>query len=254
MLDPQTGLPTYTADSNTGLGYGPSRGVGVAFMLIWAPELWPDTADEWYASFDNHFWQENIFLVGFREFASDSMLRQWFLDVDAGPVVAGYGTAATAFGLGAARVTGRIDQAYPLTAQALAASWPLPNGTRLGPRLLSNLSGAPFVGDAALLFALTRQPATDILLAPKENTLMLIFYLIVALYLGLGAVMIGQGIASIRRVRINGHRYGVDSAELQFIAWIICASAAFLLIFTGHPVIGMLLLLSAQLLPVKKSV
>lgn len=253
LLDPRTGLPTYTADSKSGVGYGPSRGVGAAFMLIWAPELWPETAEQWYASFDDHFWQENIFLVGFREFASDSMLRQWFLDVDAGPVVAGYGTAATAFGIGAARVNGRFDQAYPLTAQALAASWPLPNGTRLGPRLLSNLSDAPFVGEAALLFALTRQPVTDILLAPKENTPMLIFYLIVALYIGLGAVMIGQGIASVKRLRIDGDKYRVDSAELQFVGWGILVVAGLLLIAMSHSLPGLLLLLLAQFFPVKKS-
>ncbi|MFZ0546229.1 MAG: hypothetical protein WAM60_12360, partial [Candidatus Promineifilaceae bacterium] len=47
-LDPLTGLPTYTADSKQGVGYGPARGVGMASSLIWASELWPETAEGWF--------------------------------------------------------------------------------------------------------------------------------------------------------------------------------------------------------------
>ncbi len=44
-LDPRTGLPAYVADSRTGQGLGSARGVGMSLMLIWAPELWPQTAE-----------------------------------------------------------------------------------------------------------------------------------------------------------------------------------------------------------------
>jgi hypothetical protein len=74
------------------------------------------------------------------------LVCDWMTEVDAGSVVAGFGTAACAFGVGAARRQGDMDRAYPLTAQALLAARPLLNGTLLGPRLVSNLSDAPLVG------------------------------------------------------------------------------------------------------------
>src|SRR5207244_457063 len=104
----------------------------------------PETAQQWYIRYEEHFWQEGRFFAGFREFPREASIPNWQLfDVDAGPVLAGYGTAASAFGIGAARVNGHFRHAYPLSAQALVASWPLPNGRLLGPSLLSNLSDAP---------------------------------------------------------------------------------------------------------------
>ncbi|MFZ0546941.1 MAG: hypothetical protein WAM60_15950, partial [Candidatus Promineifilaceae bacterium] len=249
-LDPLTGLPTYTADSKRGVGYGPARGVGMASSLIWASELWPETAEGWFDSFENHFWQENGFAVGFRELSRELPAQQWLLDVDAGPVVAGYGTAATAFGIGTTRVYGRFDQAYPLTAQALAVSWPLPDGTRLGPRLLSNLSDAPFVGETVLLFVLTHQPGPEVLVTPKGRV-PLVVYFIVGLYLVVGVFIVGWGITAVRRCRLDGG-YEVGSAELQFVGWGILGGVGLLLIGTSHSLPGLLLLFVAQFLPAKK--
>ncbi len=196
-LDPFTNLPAYTANADTGIARGPARGVGIAYMLIWAPELWPETAELWYTTFDQHFWQTNPFFVGYRELSKQLPAQEWFLDVDAGPVVAGYGTTATAFGIGAARVNGRLDQAYPLTAQALAVSWPLLNGTRLGPRLLSNLTDAPYTGETALLFTLTRQPFPNAPITQKGN-LPLFVYFTLAFQIGLGGLMIQRAYLSIK--------------------------------------------------------
>jgi hypothetical protein len=161
-LDPETRLPSYLADSKTGTGLSSARGVGLSFMLIWAPELWPEKAQQWYAEFKKQFWQEGWLLAGFREFPRDHPTPNWRLfDLDAGPVPAECGTAASAFGIGAARANGDFEHAYPLSAQALMASWPVPDGRLLVPRFLSNLSDAPYTGESALLFSLTRQPTTD---------------------------------------------------------------------------------------------
>jgi hypothetical protein len=157
-LDAHSGLPAYIADVKTGQGIGSARGVGISFMLTWALELWPQTAAQWYARYEEHFWQKGWLVAGLRELPRGRPSAAWFVDVDAGPVMAGYGTAASAFGIGATRTHGRFDHAYPLSAQALVASWPLPDGTLLGARMLSNLSDAPYVGEAALLFTLTRRP------------------------------------------------------------------------------------------------
>ncbi|WNC67260.1 hypothetical protein RI845_12100 [Thalassotalea nanhaiensis] len=155
-LDSETNLPAYVANSKTGVGYGPARGVGISYMLIWAPELWPDTASRWYEQYEKYFWKESLLISGFHEFAINSN-NMAFSDVDSGPVIGGYGVAASAFGIGAARVNNRIQQSYALSTEALVASWPLPNGTLMIPRLLSNLSDAPYLGETALLFVLTRK-------------------------------------------------------------------------------------------------
>lgn len=161
-LDPKTGLPAYICDSRTGLGRGSARGVEMSLMLTWSRSLWPELSDEWYARYEELFWQRGFFLAGFREFPKEAHEREWQIEVDAGPVISGYGTAASGFGIGAARANGRFDQAFALSAEALAISWPLPDGTRLAPRVLSNLSDAPYVGEAVLLFALTRHAETDV--------------------------------------------------------------------------------------------
>ncbi len=136
-------MPTPRALPKTGPAYGgledwpgvrKRRGVGISFMLIWAPEPWPETAKQWFPRYEKHFWKEGSLLVGFREWPDahpDS--DRWMVEVDAGPVVAGYGTAASAFGIGATRANGHFEKAYPLSAQALVLSWPLPDGTLLVP-------------------------------------------------------------------------------------------------------------------------
>ncbi|WNO09422.1 hypothetical protein [Teredinibacter sp. KSP-S5-2] len=155
-LDPKTGLPAYVADPETGLGIGPARGVGMSYMLIWAPELWPEKAKSWYRQYESHFWSEGSWVSGFREFSKYSDSIESFSDVDSGPVIDGFGVAASAFGLAAARVNKKPRQSLVLSAEALVFSWPLPNGTLLVPRLLSNLIDAPYLGESALLFIMTR--------------------------------------------------------------------------------------------------
>ncbi len=156
-LDIKTGLPSYRADSRTGQGYGDARGVGLSLMLIWSPELWPDVSQQWYEQYEKQFWNNGLLISGFYEFSRNKPVKPFFFEIDAGPVVAGYGTAANGFGLAAARVNNKIQQAYPLATEALVASWPLPDGTLLMPKLLSNFTEAPYLGEAALLFAMTRE-------------------------------------------------------------------------------------------------
>ena len=158
--DPLQRLPAYAIDAKSGLRRGPARGVGLSMMLCHAEQLWPGLAREWYARYVDRFWQERLGLAGFRELAGDDPdSADWTIEVDAGPVVAGFGTAANAFGVGAARRQGDLDRAYPLSALALLLSWPLADGSLLTPRLLSNLVDAPHTGEAAVLYAFTRTPA-----------------------------------------------------------------------------------------------
>ncbi len=248
-VDELTGLPTYTADTDTGQGYGPARGVGIAFMLIWAPPLWPDTAQEWYARYDHHFWQREWATAGFREFSRELPYGNWFIDVDAGPVMGGYGTAASAFGIGTARTYGRFDQAYPLSAEALAASWPLPDGTRLGPRMFSNLSDAPYVGEAALLFSFTRAS----LIADRvsaDGYIPASVYAGILFYVVCGAFLAWRGVFLLKRWS-KGAGCPIPQAKLQLALWIvICACGVAALLFF-YRAIGILFIFLLQSLPTR---
>ena len=244
-LDPRTGLPAYVADSTTGQGIGSARGVGLSFMLTWAPELWPDTAQQWYKTYSDQFWQPGWALAGFREFPKNYPFTDWlFIDVDAGPVIAGYSTGASAFGLGAARVNGHFEQAYPLGAQALVVSWPLPDGTLLAPRLLSNLSDAPFVGEAALLFSFTRAP----LPGAAETAASGLPFSVYAVLLGYLAVAVFCIEAAFKRLRyIQTHPPAFS--DLQFGVWLALTVTGVLSILAAFSLAGGLLLVTAQFLP-----
>ncbi len=156
MLGPY-GLPAYAAESATGRRFDDSRGCGNSYFTTFAPGIWPTEDPGWYEAYAKHYWQEDRFVAGFREFPLGTS-DDYYMDVDAGPVLGGWGTAATAFGIGAARVNGRFDHASALSYEMLAASWPLANGTMLFPRLFSNGEHAPYLGEVAILFQLSREP------------------------------------------------------------------------------------------------
>ena len=225
-LDRHTGLPAYLVDSKTGRAQDSARGVGLSFMLTWAPQLWPRTARDWYAEYERQFWQQGTWLAGFREYPRDVDVGWLALnDVDAGPVVGGYGVAASAFGIGAARVMGRTDQAYKLAAEGLVASWPLPDGTLLVPRILSNLSDAPYLGEAATLFALTRrslEPAQGDARARPPVAV----YVGLAILLALGVYEIVASLRKLRRWRRADPRWYVPSPQVQVTVWLVLLAAA----------------------------
>ncbi|MHC4510020.1 MAG: hypothetical protein ACYTAO_13860 [Planctomycetota bacterium] len=247
-LDEDTGLPAYMVDARTGRARDSARGVGLSFMLIWAPELWPETARDWYAKYEQQFWQQGRWLAGFREYPKDVDVGSFvFNDVDAGPVVGGYGAAACAFGIGAARAMGRFDHAYPLAAQAIVGSWPLPNGTLLGPRFLSNLSDAPYLGEAAVLFALTRRPVGGV--AAERARLPWCVYAGILLGSSLGAYEALATVRKARRWHKRKARLSVPFPAAQVVLWwALMVSAVLTWFLLSYPV-GLILLLTALLVP-----
>lgn len=251
-VDPLTGLPTYIADSRSGQGYGPARGVGITFMLIWAPQLWEEPSQDWYASYEHHFWQREWATAGFREFSKELPNGDWFIDVDAGPVMAGYGTAASAFGIGTTRTYGRFDQAYPLSAEAIVASWPLPDGTRLGPRMFSNLSDAPYVGETALLFSLTRQPILDGG-APTDGSIPASVYFGILFYLICGSLLIWRTVFLVRRWNKHSGE-AIPQGKLQLFLWAVLFTAGLVSLIFFHMGIGALLVFLAQTLPARQRI
>lgn len=250
-LDEDTGLPAYVVDSKTGRAKDSARGVGMSFMLIWAAELWPETASQWYEKYEEHFWQQGRWFAGFREYPNRIDVGRFeFSDVDAGPVIGGYGVAACAFGVGAARVMGRPDHTYPLAAQAIVAAWPLPDGTMLGPRLLSGFSNAPYLGEAALLFALTRRPI-EVSKIIDRGKLPWSVYAGVLLGISIGTYVILATILKIRRWHKRKAELRVPAAAWQLSAWSLLIIAAVLIWTTFSVWIGLIFLLAAQLIPLR---
>lgn len=248
-LDRHTGLPAYVVDSRTGRAEDSARGVGLSFMLIWAPELWPRTAEDWYAAYERQFWQQGRWFAGFREFPRDIEVG-WFNmnDVDAGPIIGGYGVAASAFGVGAARAMGRTEQAYKLAAQAILASWPLPDGTLLVPRVLSNVSDAPYLGEAATLFALTRRAVVPLQEASHAGPPGIV-YLGIAILLALGSYEIIAAVRKLRRSRRDDPRRYVPLPRVQTAAWAIFLAGSVVAWLAFGAMIALVPLLAALILP-----
>jgi hypothetical protein len=198
LLDP-IGLPAYSSHAPTGMPTQPARGCGISYSILRAREVWPERAAQWYATYETHFWQEDWLTSGFREFSRETPGRDWYFDVDSGPVLRGIGFAASAFGVATARAQGRYDHAYPLTLQMIALSWPLPTGRLLVPMALSNLDDAPMLGEAAILFALT-QPGTPVV-EPSRWAIPGLVWLCLAFYFGTGLVLLRF---AWRVVRVRG--------------------------------------------------
>lgn len=247
LVDPKTGLPPYFADSVTGR-VKEARGCSSQWVTVWAAGLWPEYAETLYGNFETHFWQERWGFAGFREFAKGDPSPDWFIHVDAGPIVEGFGTAASAFGLGAARANGRFDHAWPLATEAIVFAWPLPDGRLVVPRLLSNLTHAPYIGESALLFAFTREPGEGIEIT-RGGRLPPIAALGIAACLGLGLLLPGSAWRNWRRWKKNRTNCRCPLESLQCVLWLTCTLSGLALLLSPYILPGLLLLLPAQLLP-----
>jgi hypothetical protein len=219
-------------------------------MLIWAPEIWPDTARDWYQKYTHHFWQETPWAAGFREFSRDIDVPWLQLnDPDAGPVIGGLGSAASAFAIPAAKAQGRYDHARPLAAQALVAAWPLPDGSLLGPRFLSNMTEAPYLGETTLLFIFARQSPVAIAGTTPPGRLPNGVYWGITLYVVAGFYQIGAGLYTLKRWRKKAITAAIPLPGLQVIFWSILIGSAVLLTVSRHLLFGLIPLLMAHLLP-----
>ena len=240
-LDKRYGLPPYSGKARTGEIEIMTRGCGVAYAVMFGNRIWPQEAQKWMDLYVQHFWQHKWLFWGFREFPKDLPGYDWGGDVDAGPIIAGHGVAACAFGVAAARTTGRFDVAWPLTAQMLVSCWPTPFGVLIAPRFLSNAVDAPLLGEACCLYCLAIQP-------PKEQTISQggslagYVYILLAAYLALGALF--MAIPFIRRRRQENQQ---APRQVTLIIWVLLVGGAFGAAVAGKVLIALLLLLLAQL-------
>jgi hypothetical protein len=242
------GLVPYFANASLGEPYGTSQGCANSYVSLFSPEIWPEPARKWYDLYAQYFWQETWTCAGFREFPKDLPANNWDLDVDSGLVLKGFGCAACAFGVGAARVNGHFEHAYPLTTEMLVTAWPLPNGTRLFPRLFSNAADAPYLGEAAILFNLTRLPAEGV--PTKTGGSIPGFVLIfLALQLGFGLLLLTAAFLSLRQWRKHADAIVCRRPGIQWRIWLGLLVAGISCLFLGQPLIASLCLVCAQLFP-----
>jgi hypothetical protein len=248
----QLKLPPYRARATTGAPASEARGCANSYMCLTAPELWPTQAKAWFQFYENSFWQQRLGFSGFREFPMGSPNPDWKMDVDAGPIIDGFGVAANAFGVGAARRNGRFDLAYPLSAEMLATVWELPDGTLAVPRVLSNLSDAPMLGEAAVLWLLSVQPEKGFPVKAGGSIPTFVYiFLIGALLLGLWQI-----IASIDSFieGVRGPDPIVKARKLQIFLWVALMIGAIATTCVGYGLLGLVLLLAALFFPrVKKT-
>lgn len=177
----------------------PSRGIGTSWIAVFAPDLWPDRAARWYDTYEQWFWQERGWASGFREFARGRDRLEWQVEVDAGPVLDGFGTSGSAFGIAAARRNGRLDHAYTLSSQLAAASWTLPDGTALAPRVLSHATAAPYLGEAAIMYFHAVQSAEGVPIVTGGHAPGLAYFGFVV-YFGVTAFVVAGVAMALRRL------------------------------------------------------
>ncbi len=241
-------LPPYSADHRDGCVIEPARGSTSSFLLAFAPELWEENARKWYADYEGRFWQKNWVAAGFREFPKEQAGRDWYVDVDSGPVVAGLGVSASAFGLAAARANGRFDHAFPLAAEMIAFCWPLLDGTLVVPRVLSDSVDAPYLGEAAILFCLTRRTVGG-LPEIRGGSLPGCVYMMLAGYFGAGLVLAPIAVLEFRSWGRKVREQSVPFLRLQVAIWAMLVGGGAVVGFVWNMGIGVIALLCARLLP-----
>jgi hypothetical protein len=191
------GLPAFQADSRSGRIIQGARGCGNSGILLFAYELDPTVAGQWYRNYEKGFWKDTGWIAGFTEMPLES--DDGFMDVDSGPVLFHIGAVASAFGIGAAKTAGRIDHAAPLTMEAVACSWPTPFGFLL-PGLMGRLAVKSWsLGEVALLFSMIR-PTLAAETVPFEGHTPYVVWLMLAVYAGSGLFLIWFEIRSCRRL------------------------------------------------------
>jgi hypothetical protein len=221
-------------------------------MCLTSPELWPAQAKQWFQLHDRFFWQERAWAAGFREFPTNSPRSDWTMDVDAGPVVAGYGVSACAFGVGAARKNGRFDRAGPLSAEMLATVGELPNGVLIVPRLLSNFSEAPLLGEAGILWQLSIQPEKQFPIKTGGGVPTYVYVVLIGVFV-FGCWRILEAIWAIKEVR-RPDEPKVWVPGVQVVVWIGLLAAALGATVLGRGLPGFVALIVALALPIRKKV
>jgi hypothetical protein len=246
LLD-ECGLPPYVMNPENGFHLECSRGIGNSYVCMYAPELYPQEANVFYDSYTKHFWQKAIGGEGFREYPRGVPDKEWTFDVDSGPIFAGFSSSGNAFGMAAARVNGRYDHAWTLSTQVLSASLPLPDGTLITPKFMSDPVHAPLLGEVNLLYLFTHTPSPGTPIKTGGSVPPIIYGgFVVFLTAGIGVIYL-----VIRNMKkwSQEKSFQVHHEKEQFIAWVALLIAAIVLPFFTVLHVGLICLFLLQFFP-----
>lgn len=155
----QSGDLPWSAVSGTGYDAIP-RGCALSFMATYMAHFAPDEGARIYDRYRDAHGLDRLGFGGFREWPEGEDRGS---DVDAGPVILGWGTAATGIGLGAARLYGDARQVAGIERLADAVG----GGVPLSGRYLL----APTLGQAMLFSGETATPwGEEVPLRRSEDT------------------------------------------------------------------------------------
>jgi len=183
----EEGVPAYMAEPKTGKSINLARGCNNSGILIFAPELNRDIAAQWFKNYQKYFWQEKYGVKGFREFST--RIPDSVQDADSGPVVKGFGSVASVFGIGACRTMGRLDLSGTLARQIIPVSYPTFWGLMIPSSMGKLLVDSGCLGEVALVFSLTRPvPAKPI--STQSPGIPLVVWMMLGVYLIPAALLI----------------------------------------------------------------
>jgi hypothetical protein len=132
----------------------------------------------------------------------------------------------------------------------LATIGELPNGMLAVPRLLSNLSDAPMLGEAGILWQLSTQPQKGFPVKTGGSVPAYVYIVLLSVFL-FGAWRIMEAIETFREAR-RPPEPAIGAPRFQATAWaclVLGGAAAF---WTGNGLLGIVVLVLGVMLPIRK--
>ncbi|HSK87065.1 MAG TPA: hypothetical protein VK880_01825, partial [Anaerolineales bacterium] len=123
------------------------------------------------------------------------------------------------------------------------------DGTRLGPRMFSNLSDAPYVGETALLFSLTRPPLFENG-APADGYAPASVYLGILFYLVCGGLLVWRAVFLLKRWEGSSGN-PIPQPKLQLVLLIALLLSGVIMLIFFNKLIGVVLIFLMQTLPTR---
>jgi hypothetical protein len=137
-----------------------------------------------------------------------------------------------------------------LAAEILATIGELPNGVLVAPRLLSNLSDAPMLGEAGILWQLTIQPEKGFPVKTGGSVPAFAYIVLISVFL-FGTWRILVAIWTFSEAR-RGREPVVRAPQFQAVVWAGCVLGSVAAFWMGHGLVGVVVLVAGITLPVTK--
>ena len=118
------------------------------------------------------------------------------------------------------------------------------NGRMLLPQILSNATDAPLLGEAAILYNLTRMPPSGVPIV-KGGKLPALVCVMVCAYFATGTLLLWGALRTVR-MKLTRDVYG---ARIQFGIWSALLGGGLLGLWMGHTAAAIVMILLAQFLP-----